>query len=174
MHAPGSEAKKRLLRLRLNGRWREDAVRDDWGKFFYLRDVRSGAVWSSGFQPVLREPQDYEVIFTESKADFRRRDAGIFTHTEIIVSTEDDAELRRVFVTNESARTREIEITSYAEIVLNEQAADEAHPAFSNMFVETEYVAAQQTLLARRRKRSAEDAEGKVWSQFELGKAAKN
>jgi cyclic beta-1,2-glucan synthetase len=140
-------------------RWREDAVRDDWGNFFYLRDVRSGAVWSSGFQPTLREPQNYEVVFTESKADFRRRDAGIFTHTEIIVSTEDDAELRRVFVTNESARTREIEITSYAEIVLNEQAADEAHPAFSNMFVETEYVAAQQTLLARRRQRSAEETE---------------
>ncbi len=142
-------------------RWREDAVRDDWGSFFYLRDVRSGAVWSSGFQPTLREPQDYEVVFTESKADFRRRDAGIFTHTEIIVSTEDDAELRRVTLTNESTRTREIEITSYAEVVLNEQAADEAHPAFSNMFVKTEYVAAQQTLLARRRPRSAEDAE--VW-----------
>jgi len=142
-------------------RWREDAVRDDWGNFFYLRDVRSGAVWSSGFQPTAREPQDYEVVFTESKADFRRRDAGIFTHTEIIVSTEDDAELRRVTLTNESTRTREIEITSYAEIVLNEQAADEAHPAFSNMFVGTEYLADRQTLLARRRPRSAEDAE--VW-----------
>ncbi len=142
-------------------RWREDAVRDDWGKFFYLRDVRSGAVWSSGFQPTAREPQDYEVVFTESKADFQRRDAGILTHTEIIVSTEDDAELRRITLTNESSRTREIEITSYAEIVLNEQAADEAHPAFSNMFVETEYVAQKQTLLARRRPRSVEDAE--VW-----------
>ena len=142
-------------------RWREDAVRDDWGSFFYLRDVRSGAVWSSGFQPTLREPQDYEVVFTESKADFRRRDAGVFTHTEIIVSTEDDAELRRVIVVNESSREREIEITSYAEIVLNEQAADEAHPAFSNMFVKTEYLADRQTLLARRRPRSAEDAE--VW-----------
>ncbi|MCY7346534.1 MAG: hypothetical protein LH614_09990, partial [Pyrinomonadaceae bacterium] len=143
-------------------RWREDAVRDDWGQFFYLRDVKSGAIWSSGFQPTLREPQNYEVIFTESKAEFKRRDAGIFTHTEIIVATEDDAGLRRVTVTNESSRPREIEITSYAEIVLNEQAADEAHPAFSNMFVETEYVDGQQTLLARRRQRSAEDVE--VWA----------
>ncbi|MDQ2918730.1 MAG: hypothetical protein M3R10_02490, partial [Verrucomicrobiota bacterium] len=143
-------------------RWREDAARDDWGQFFYLRDVKSGAIWSSGFQPTLREPQNYEVIFTESKAEFKRRDAGIFTHTEIIVATEDDAELRRVTLTNESTRPREIEITSYAEIVLNEQAADEAHPAFSNMFVETEYIAARQTLLARRRKRSAEDAE--IWA----------
>ncbi len=142
-------------------RWREDAARDDRGQFFYLRDVKSGAIWSSGFQPTLRDPQNYEVIFTASKADFKRRDAGIFTHTEIIVATEDDAELRRVTIVNESSRPREIEITSYAEIVLNEQAADEAHPAFSNMFVETEFVAAQQTLLARRRKRSAEETE--VW-----------
>lgn len=142
-------------------RWREDAVCDDWGTFFYLRDVRSGAVWSSGFQPTLREPQDYEAVFSESKADFRRRDAGILTHTEIIVSTEDDAELRRITLTNESTRTREIEITSYAEIVLNEQAADEAHQAFSNMFVETEYIHGQQTLFARRRQRSAEERE--IW-----------
>ena len=142
-------------------RWREDAVRDHWGQFFYLRDVRSGAVWSSGFQPTLREPQNYEVIFTESKAEFKRRDAGIFTHTEIMVATEDDAELRRMTVTNESSRPREIEITSYAEIVLNEQAADESHPAFSNMFVETEYIRERQTLLARRRRRSAEEQE--VW-----------
>ncbi len=140
-------------------RWREDSALDSFGQFFYLRDVKSGAVWSSGFQPTLREPQDYEAVFTESKADFRRRDAGIWTQTEIVVATEDDAELRRLTVTNESSRPREIEITSYAEIVLNEQAAEESHPAFSRMFVETEYVAAQQTLLAHRRRRSPEDAE---------------
>ncbi len=143
-------------------RWREDAMCDDWGHFFYLRDVRSGAIWSSGFQPTLREPQNYEAVFTESKGEFKRRDAGIFTHTEIIVATEDDAELRRVTVTNESSRTREIEITSYAEIVLNEQAADESHRAFSNMFIETEYVPEKHTLLAKRRKRSAEENE--VWA----------
>jgi len=142
-------------------RWREDVVRDDWGQYFYLRDVRSGAIWSSGFQPTLREPQDYEVTFTESKADFRRRDAGISTHMEVIVATEDDAELRRLTVTNDSSRTREIEITSYAEIVLSEQATDESHMAFNKMFVETEYIAGQQTILARRRPRSTDEAE--VW-----------
>ncbi|MEP6849049.1 MAG: glucoamylase family protein [Acidobacteriota bacterium] len=142
-------------------RWREDVVRDDWGQYFYLRDVRSGAIWSTGFQPTLREPQDYEVTFTESKAEFRRRDAGISTRMEVIVATEDDAELRRITVKNDSSRTREIEITSYAEIVLSEQATDEAHLAFNKMFVETEYVSAQQTILARRRPRSTDESE--VW-----------
>lgn len=138
-------------------RWREDTIRDDWGQFFYLRDLRSGAVWSGGFQPVLRQPHEYEAIFTESKAEFRRRDAGILTHIEIIVATEDDAELRRITLTNESTRIRHIEVTSYGEIVLNEQAADEAHPAFTNLFVETEYDAERRTIFARRRPRSTED-----------------
>ncbi|MBA2734528.1 MAG: hypothetical protein H0U54_16830, partial [Acidobacteria bacterium] len=105
-------------------RWREDVTRDNWGSFCYLRDVRTGAVWSAGFQPVGRVPASYEVSFAEDKAEFRRRDAGILTHTEIIVSPEDNAEVRRVSVTNQSSRTREIDLTSYMEVVLAPPAAD--------------------------------------------------
>jgi cyclic beta-1,2-glucan synthetase len=142
-------------------RWREDAVCDNWGQFCYVRDVRSGAIWSAGFQPTLRQPQEYDITFTESKADIRRRDAGIFTHTEIIVSSEDNAELRRITLTNESTRAREIELTSFAEIVLNQQAADEAHVAFNNLFIETEVVDEKYAIIARRRSRSADEPE--IW-----------
>jgi cyclic beta-1,2-glucan synthetase len=138
-------------------RWREDGTRDNYGSFFYLRDVRSGAVWSAGYQPVGRRAQAYEVTFSEDKVDFRQTDAGILTHTEIIVSPEDDAEVRRVSITNTSSRVREIEITSYGEWVLAPQAADAAHPAFSNLFVETEFVANVGALVARRRQRSSKD-----------------
>jgi cyclic beta-1,2-glucan synthetase len=138
-------------------RWREDVTRDNWGSYCYVRDVRSGAVWSTGFQPVGREPQAYEVAFSEDKVDFWRQDAGIFTHTEVVVSAEDNAELRRVSVANNSFRPREIELTSYSEIVLAPPAADVAHPAFSNLFVETEFFAAESALLAHRRQRSATD-----------------
>ncbi len=143
-------------------RWREDAVRDDRGTFFYLRDLGSGAVWSAGLQPVLRETADYEAVFTESKATFKRRDAGITTRTEIIVATEEDAELRRLTLTNDLGYEREIEVTSYLEVVLAPQAADEAHPAFSNLFVETEHDPARGLLIARRRPRSADDPE--IWA----------
>ena len=112
-------------------RWREDVTRDNWGTFVYLRDVRSGGVWSAGYQPVQRRPQSYEVSFSEDKADFWRVDAGITTHMEIVVSAEDNAELRRISLTNNSTRTREIELTSYAEVVLATPQADAAHPAFS-------------------------------------------
>ena len=138
-------------------RWREDVTRDNWGAFIYLRDVRSGAVWSPDHQPVQRRPQSYEVAFSEDKADFWRTDAGIVTHMEVVVSAEDNAEVRRVSLTNNSLRTREIELTSYAEIVLAPPQADAAHPAFSNLFIETEFFAAENALLAHRRQRSSED-----------------
>lgn len=138
-------------------RWREDVTRDHWGNFCYLRDVRSSAVWSTGFQPIGRMPQKYEVSFSEHKVRISRRDAGIITHTEIIVSPEDNAEVRRITLTNQSARAREIEVTSYSEIVLAPPAADAAHPAFSNLFIETEFIAAENALLARRRQRSQTD-----------------
>ena len=142
-------------------RWREDVTRDNWGNFIYLRDVRSGSVWSATHQPVLKRPQSYEVSFSEDKADFWRSDAGIVTHTEIVVSAEDNAEVRRVSLTNNSTRTREIELTSYAEVVLATPQADAAHPAFSNLFIETEFFAAENAILAHRRQRSSDDAP--VW-----------
>jgi cyclic beta-1,2-glucan synthetase len=143
-------------------RWREDVTRDNWGTFIYLRDVRSATVWSAGHQPVQRRPQSYEVAFSEDKADFWRSDAGIVTHLEVVISAEDNAEVRRVSITNNSVRTREIELTSYAEIVLAPPLADAAHPAFSNLFIETEFFAIENALLAHRRRRSSEDKQ--VWA----------
>jgi cyclic beta-1,2-glucan synthetase len=138
-------------------RWREDVTRDNWGAFIYLRDVRSGAVWSAGHQPVRQKPQSYHVAFSEDKADFRRIDSGIATRMEVVVSAEDNAEVRRLTVTNLSSRTREIELTSYAEVVLATPNADAAHQAFSNLFIETEFVPGENAILAHRRQRSSED-----------------
>src|SRR5581483_6814924 len=138
-------------------RWREDITRDNWGSFCYVRDVRSGAIWSTGYQPTARAPQSYEVTFTEERAVFKRQDAGILTHTDIVVSPEDNAEVRCVSLTNRSSRVREIELTSYAEVVLATPAADVAHPAFSNLFIETEFIGEENALVARRRPRSPAD-----------------
>jgi cyclic beta-1,2-glucan synthetase len=138
-------------------RWREDVTRDNWGSFCYVRDVRSGAVWSAGYQPIGGKPQSYEVAFSEDKADFWRRDAGIVTHMDVIVAAEDNAEMRRVSVANYSNRPREIELTSYSEVVLAPGADDRAHPAFSNLFIETEFYAPHHALFARRRPRSSKD-----------------
>src|SRR6185295_7333796 len=74
--------------------------------------------------------------------------------TEIVVSPEDDIELRRVRVTNRSRKPRTIEVTSYAEVVLAPASADALHPAFGNLFVQTEIVPARQAILCTRRPRS--------------------
>ncbi len=142
-------------------RWHDDPTCDDTGSYIFLRDVVSGESWSAGYQPSGQEPENYDVVFSEDRAEFSRRDGALATRLEVIVSSEDDAEVRRVSVTNFGSRTREIEVTSYAEIVLALPASDAAHPAFSNLFVHTECIADRGTLLATRRTRSSEDQE--VW-----------
>ena len=142
-------------------RWREDVTRDAWGTYVFLRDVDSGESWSAGYQPRGGAPDSYEVTFSEDRAEIVRRDGAIGTMLQVIVSPEDDAEVRRVSLTNLGTKRREIEVTSYAEIVLAPPAADAVHPAFSNLSVETECVPELDTLLATRRPRSR--AEAPVW-----------
>ncbi len=142
-------------------RWREDATRDDWGAYVFLRDVQSGDVWSAGYQPTGVEPDRYDVTFTEDRAEFVRHDGPITTLLEVLVSPEDNAEVRRVSVANGGSRARDIELTSYAELVLAPPAADTAHPAFSKLFVQTEYLHKQGAVLATRRRRSPGEPE--VW-----------
>ena len=141
-------------------RWRRDATRDADGQFIYLRDVRSGEVWSAAYQPWRREPDDYHVTFSPDRATFRRRDGELSTQMDIAVSTEDDVEVRRLAVRNHGTRIREIDVTSYAEIVLAPQSADLAHPAFGKLFVETEYLHENATLVCHRRPREATDGGG--------------
>ncbi|PKN59967.1 MAG: cyclic beta 1-2 glucan synthetase, partial [Deltaproteobacteria bacterium HGW-Deltaproteobacteria-11] len=138
-------------------RWREDATRDPWGMFCYIRDIATGEYWSTAYQPTLKQPDRYEAIFSDSKVEFRRRDDDINTYTQIAVSPEDDIELRRVRITNRSRKRRELDVTSYAEIVIAQHAADEIHPAFSNLFVQTEIIPNYQAILSTRRPRSKDE-----------------
>ena len=139
-------------------RWREDATRDDWGSYVFVRDVQSRKVWSCGYQPTGVDPDSYEVTFTEDRAEYVRRDGSITTMLEVVVSAEDNAEVRRVSVVNRDVRAREIELTSYLEIMLAPPAADAAHPAFSKLFVRTEFLPRHGTLLAERRRRAPDEA----------------
>lgn len=132
-------------------RWREDSTCDDWGLFSYVRDVTTGEFWSTTYQPTPGPVENFKSVFSEAHAQFRRSNGQIDLHTEIVVSPEDDIELRRLRIHNRSKTRRIIEFTSYAEIVLAPQAADLAQPAFSNLFVETELLPEKQAILATRR-----------------------
>ena len=123
-------------------RWRQDPTRDNWGSFIFARDVTrgrsDGLAWSTTYQPPLARPKSYEATFSEDRAEFRRTDGAITTTVEIVVSAAANAEVRRVTLSNAEREIREIELTSYAELVLAPAATDDAHQAFAKMFVETE------------------------------------
>lgn len=142
-------------------RWHEDPVCDDWGQFFYLRDPRAGILWSAGHMPSGRIAESYKVALSEHKAEIVRNDGNWTTTLESIVSCESNAEARRLTVTNNGLVARDLEITSFAELVLAPAAADTAHPAFSKLFIETEFVDGINALIATRRKRSPDDPE--IW-----------
>ncbi len=138
-------------------RWREDSTCDNWGTFCYLRDVASGEFWSTAYQPTLKRSENFEAIFSEGRAEFRCRHNGIDTYTEIAVSPEDDIEVHRITITNRAQTPREIDVTSYAEVVLAPPAADALHQAFSNLFVQTEIIRQRQAILCTRRPRSRDE-----------------
>ena len=140
-------------------RWREDGIRDHWGTFCYLRDVATGELWSATHQPTCVQVERYEAIFSDAKAEFKGSHFGYDSHLEIAISAEDDVELRRLRLRNRSRHTRVIEITTYAEVVLAPALADEAHPAFSNLFVQTEVLADKQALLCTRRPRAQDEVQ---------------
>ncbi|MEO5989473.1 MAG: glucoamylase family protein [Candidatus Eisenbacteria bacterium] len=139
-------------------RQRDDPTGDPGSQFIYLRDVRSGLLWSASHQPVCHEAESYRVTFRADEALFERTDDGIQTRLEIAVSPEDDVEVRRVSLINRSDRLREIEVTSLVEIVLAPPSDDVSHPTFLKLFLETEYLHECTALLCGRRPRSAGDA----------------
>ena len=138
-------------------RWRNDGTRDDYGQWCYVRDVATGRVWSAGHQPVCAEADWYRVLFASDRATFHRRDGEIDTTMEIAVAPGEAAEVRRITVHNLGPSSRDIELTSYMEVVLASADSDRAHPAFGNLFVQTEWLPGSAALLAVRRPRSATD-----------------
>jgi cyclic beta-1,2-glucan synthetase len=142
-------------------RWQPDITRDHWGQYIYIRDHESEQFWSATYQPTRIPPDSYEVTYSIDKAEFVRRDGDLESHLEITISPEEPVELRILKITNHGSQTRELDVTSYGEMVLTNRSADIAHPAFQKLFVETEFAADNKAILAKRRSRSA--AENPTW-----------
>jgi cyclic beta-1,2-glucan synthetase len=143
-------------------RWREDPTCDSWGSYVLLSELSSGAAWSACLQPYGGDADAHVSTFSEGRAEFVRRDATLTTTLDVAVASDQDAELRRVTLTNHGDAARDIALTSYAELVLGSAAADAVHPAFSKLFVQTESVEDGRILLATRRRRAPGDPE--VWA----------
>jgi cyclic beta-1,2-glucan synthetase len=147
-------------------RWREDVTRDLGSQFIYLRDVRSGHLWSAAYHPVGGEVSEYRATYLTEKALFQRREDDIESQLEIAISPDEDVEVRRLSLTNRGDRLREIEVTSYVELALAPTGEDLAHPAFGKLFLATEALPEQGAILCGRRPRAA--ADGETWAMHVL------
>lgn len=142
-------------------RWREDPTCDSHGTGIFLRDLDDGRLWSAAYHPCGVDADSYDVTFHEDRAEFIRHDGTLITALDILISAEDDAEVRRVTLTNEGPHARHLDVTSYLELALCPQAADVAHPAFAKLFVQTEYLPGCDALIATRRRRNPDEVE--IW-----------
>lgn len=140
-------------------RWREDPTRDAWGTFMHIRDVDGGKAWSTCAAVAADAAQAYEIVFDDARVEQRLTLDGLQARVQIVVSPEDDIELRRLRLSNRTRAPRTLELTSYAEVVLNNGAADALHPAFNNLFVQTEILRTHAAILATRRPRLASEAQ---------------
>ena len=139
-------------------RWHADTTRDDWGTWLYVQDRENGRLWSACQQPTGVSPTASDVRFYAHKAEFRRTDDQIALTLEVAVAADDDLEIRRVTLHNQGEQPRRLALTSYAEVVMADPATDQRHPAFSKLFIESEYLAQVGALLFRRRPRAEDDA----------------
>src|SRR4030095_5434366 len=143
-------------------RWREDATRDCWGQFYYVCDLSHRSMWSIGIPPLGQAADEARFHVHADRAEFRRRDGDVETRCAVCVVPDADAEVRAVTLVNHGLRHREFELTSYAEVCLNDRRADQAHPAFAKLFLETKFDPRCGALLARRRPRGA--SEHPIWA----------
>lgn len=131
-------------------RWRPD-IYSETGFYIYVRDVEQQHYWSTCHNPVKVKADEYQVIFTNHSAEYIRRDGDIITCTEVTLSSEDNIEVRKVTVKNNSQKEKQIEITSYMELVIDRYDAEASHPAFNKLFIESEYVKENNVLISTRR-----------------------
>lgn len=152
-------------------RWRSDRTQDPGGIFCYLREPDQDRLWSDTYGPVRDEVEVYSVNFALDRAVFRRSDNGLETKTEVVISPEDDVEIRRITLINRSLRTRTLNLTSYVELSMAPHNVDRQHPVFNKLFIQTEAVPQQQALLAFRRLRGADESPIYVAHRFTLEQA---
>ena len=138
----------RYRTLQLN-RYRK-ITEQDYGMFFYIKDLDTKKVWSNTYAPINQKADEYEVVFASDKIKYLRRDGKITTKTEIIVTTNHNAEIRKLTFINDSDSDKKLEITSYTEPIISENPADISHKTFNSMFLESSFDNNTNTLFTKR------------------------
>lgn len=142
----------RYRTLQLN-RYRK-ITEQDYGMFMYIKNVNTNKIWSNTYAPINIKPDQYQVVFASDKIKYLRKDGLITTKTEIIVTRDHHAEIRKVTFKNDSNDFQVLELTTYTEPILSENPDDISHRVFNNMFLESEYDSDNAALLMVRKSRT--------------------
>lgn len=134
-------------------RWRDDALRDAYGSFFHVQWGMQPHPCSITQHPTPDAAANYQSMFHPDRVCFDACWPDLQAHTTVWVSPEDDVEFRQVELRNVSDRTEDVTLTSSFEVTLSDPRADEAHPAFANLFVTAQWLASQQVLWFERKPR---------------------
>ena len=135
-------------------RWKGDNTSDSSGSFIYIKNLNSNDYWSATYEPCKNAGDDSAIEFKCDVGIFRRKDGSIESELDVVVSPEDDVEIRKVVLRNTGEKARSIEVTSYMEVTLQSFEGDAVHPSFSNLFISTEYIEDRKCLLGSRRPRA--------------------
>ena len=130
---------------------------NDYGIYLYIKDIDTNKVWSNTYAPTRVKPDRYLVTFALDEIEFVRHDEDIITHTEIITSKEYNAEIRKVTLRNMGDEEKTIELTSYFEPTVSENADDISHRVFNNFALKSSYDEDNNALVLERRLRTSKD-----------------
>ncbi len=123
----------------------------DYGVFLYIRNKKTNEVISNTYAPMNEKADKYEIIFASDKIKYIKTNGNLTITTEIIVTKEHHAEIRKITFQNLGEEDVELELTTYLEPIVCENMADVSHPVFNNMFLKTYYDKETKSLISMRK-----------------------
>ncbi|MEN4011243.1 MAG: glycosyl transferase family 36 [Bellilinea sp.] len=126
----------------------QDLIKDNWGKYFYIRDLKRQTYWSAAYKPVMRPYQRYEVRHGLGYSRFIHLIDDLESVLTVFVAADAPLEVFQLTLTNRGSETRELDVTSYAEWLLG--FAPDEHREFHKLFIETSADINQQAVFARK------------------------
>jgi len=130
-------------------RWHQDLVRDNWGKYLYIKDEESGEIWNPGWLPTKTELEFYQCRHGIGYSTFISEYKGISVELTIFVPFEEQHEIWRVKLKNRSKQNRKLSLFSYFEWCLG--GSNDYHREFHKNFLETEFDININSLIAKKR-----------------------
>lgn len=110
----------------------QDIVKDNWGKYFYIRDRQTGHYFSATLKPIMTPCDRYEVHHGQGYSTFLRETDGIRSEMTVFVSHDSPMEYLHFRLTNLGKKDRDLDVTGYFEWAPG--IAYDCHREFQKLF----------------------------------------